>query len=62
MGTSGEGINQGRVAQDVYDVERALASTGQRNRAEAILEVCRFYLENHEKGQQYTGFESLFAA
>ena len=50
------------VAGDVYDVERALAATTERNRAQALLEVCRHYLETHAKGQQYTAIESLVAS
>ena len=35
-------------ADDVSDFERTILATGQRNRAEALLIVCRFYLENYE--------------
>lgn len=61
-GTYGATVKLVVVAQDVYDIERALAATGQRNRAEAIIEVARFYLENHAKGQQYTQLEGLATA
>jgi hypothetical protein len=40
-------------AEDVAVFERAIVATGIRNRAEALLEVCAYYLLNNEAGQQY---------
>lgn len=39
-------------AEDVRDFEAAILATGERNRAAALLTVCRFYLENHEQGAE----------
>lgn len=36
-------------ADEVADFERAILSTGLRNRGQALMEICRFYLENHEQ-------------
>lgn len=38
-------------ADDVADFEQALLATGQRNRAAALLTVCRFYLDNHGESE-----------
>jgi ParB-like chromosome segregation protein Spo0J len=38
-------------ADDVADFERAILATGQRNRAAALLTVCRFYLDNHGESE-----------
>lgn len=50
------------LVQDVTDFERAIMATGVKARGDALMEVCRYYLEHSEKGQQYAGFESLLAS
>lgn len=51
---------------DVRDFERAILATGERNRAAALLTVCRFYLDNHgesaTEGQFDADLEDLPAA
>ena len=47
-------------ASDVVDFERAIRATGLDNRGNAIMEICRSYLERHEKGQLDIRLESLF--
>lgn len=47
---------------EIGDFERAILATGNRNRGEAVLEVCRYYLEHSEKGQLHTQFEGFVAA
>lgn len=61
-GTYGAIVKLVMVAEEVGDLERALAATQLDNRAQAILEISRFYLESHAKGQQYTAAEGFAAA
>jgi ParB-like chromosome segregation protein Spo0J len=52
-------------AQDVATFEAAILATGKRNRGDAVLEICRFYLGAHEsktKGQLDAELESILAA
>jgi hypothetical protein len=49
-------------ADEIADFERALRSTGRVNRGAALLEVCRYYLENHEEGQLDDQVQNLLAA
>lgn len=52
-------------AQDVATFEAAILATGKRNRGDAVLEICRFYLGSHEgetEGQFDAELESVFAA
>lgn len=47
-------------ADEIADFERAILSTGVRNRGEAILAICRFYLEQHDDGQTERQFDFTF--
>lgn len=58
----GKQIKPVLFAQDIADFERAIMATGVKRRGEALMTICRYYLEHSEEGQQYIGFESLFAA
>lgn len=52
-------------ADEIADFEKAILATGLRNRGEAIMSICRFYLEQHdgeEKGQFDNTFEDFAAA
>jgi ParB-like chromosome segregation protein Spo0J len=52
-------------AQDVATFEAAILATGKRNRGDAVLEICRFYLGAHEsetKRQFDAKSESILAA
>jgi len=46
-------------AEQVGVFERAMRATGERNRGEALIEICQYYLDNHEKGQLDVILESL---
>lgn len=61
LGDKNKQIKVVLYADELKDFERAILATGQKNRGIAILEICRHYLDTHEKGQQHTQFESLFA-
>lgn len=48
-------------ADEVADFERAIILTGLRNRGEALLAVCRFYVEQHEQEKgQFDVFSQVF--
>jgi len=47
-------------ADEIADFERAILATGMRNRGEAILTICRFYLEQHDNGQTEGQFNFTF--
>lgn len=52
-------------AEDVSEFERAILATGLRNRAEALLSICRYYLDSHEskaERQLNAELENLIAA
>lgn len=52
-------------AQDVATFEAAILATGKRNRGDAVLEICRFYLGAHgqaEEGQFDSELEDVIAA
>jgi len=47
--------------EDVKVFEGALRRTGKFNRADALAEICKYYMENHgEKGQLDFAFEDFF--
>jgi hypothetical protein len=52
-------------ADEIADFEKAILATGLRNRGEAIMTICRFYLEQHddeeEEGQFDVSFEDFTA-
>lgn len=58
----GKQIKPVLFVRDIADFERAIMATGVKRRGEALMTICRYYLEHSEEGQQYIGFESLFAA
>ena len=58
----GKQIKPVLYAQDVVDFERAIQATGVKARGDALMTICRYYLEHSEEGQQYVLTESLFAA
>ncbi len=65
LGDASKQIKAVLYAENVKDFERAILATGQRNRAEALLAICRFYLENHEseaERQLNAELENLAAA
>lgn len=47
-------------ADDVMDFERAILATGIRNRGDAIMTICRFYLEQHGDGKAEGQFNFTF--
>lgn len=47
-------------ADELADFERAILATGVRNRGEAIMTICRFYLEQHDDGQAEGQFDLSF--
>lgn len=62
MGEAGEGASNQRLTNDkrkqvkpviyadeVADFERAVKATGMRQRGEAVMAICRFYLEHNER-------------
>jgi hypothetical protein len=47
-------------ADEIADFEKAIVATGLQNRGEAIMAICRFYLEQHDDGQKEGQFNVSF--
>ncbi len=47
-------------ADEIGDFEKAILATGLRNRGEAIMTICRFYLEQHDDGEEKGQFDVSF--
>jgi hypothetical protein len=47
-------------ADEIGDFEKAIIATGLRNRGEAIMTICRFYLEQHDNGEEEGQFNISF--
>lgn len=62
LGEKSKQIKPVLYADELVDFELAIRATGQKNRGQALLEVCRFYLENNAKGQLYATLESAVEA
>ena len=58
LGDKSKQIKAVLYADEVMDFERAIKATGQKNRGMAVVEICRHYLETHEKGQFHVAIES----
>lgn len=62
LGEKSKQIKPVLYADEIADFELAIRATGQKNRGQALLEVCRYYLENNAKGQLYATLESAVEA
>ena len=62
MGDKQKQIKPVLYADEVGDFERAIKATGNRNRGQALMEICRFYLEKNAKGQFDFSAENFLAA
>ena len=51
LGDKSKQIKPVLYADEVATFERAILATGERNRGQALIEVCRFYIEKHPEGQ-----------
>lgn len=59
LGDKGKQIKAVLYADDLQDFEMAIKATGLKNRGMAIMEICRFYLVENEKGQLHSIIESI---
>jgi hypothetical protein len=62
MGDKSKQIKPVLYADELADFELAIRATGQKNRGQALLKICRYYLENNAEGQFYTALESAVEA
>ena len=60
MGDKRKQIKPVLYADEVGDFEKAILATGVRNRGEAILTICRFYLEQHGDWETERQFDVSF--
>ena len=60
LGSKHKQIKPVIYADDVTDFERAILATGVRNRGDAIMTICRFYLEQHDDGKAEGQFNFTF--
>lgn len=62
LGEKSKQIKPVLYADEVAIFEKAIRETGNKNRGEALIQICRFYLEKNEKGQFYSYAEGIIAA
>lgn len=62
LGEKSKQIKPVFYVDELADFELAIRATGQKNRGKALLEICKYYLENHEKGQFHAAIENTIEA
>mgnify|MGYP001603774443 FL=1 len=62
MGDRKKQIKPVLYSEQIAVFEQAILATGERNRGEALIEICEFYLAQNEKGQFYSTIQSIAAS
>lgn len=62
LGDKNKQIKAVLYADQLALFEQAIKATGEKNRADALMTICGYYLENSEEGQLHATLQSLSAA